>query len=65
VADLAVEVDDAFQFVDGPVEFASIKLHHRDVEPGGGLAGPGADLPESGQGLLVVVQRLLPVAETR
>ena len=63
VTDLAVEVDDEFEFADRAVQLAVRPVDHRDVVPGGCFAGAVADLPHGGQRLLVVNQGLLPVTQ--
>jgi hypothetical protein len=48
VVDLAIEVDDAFEFADRPVEIPLCPKDHRDVVPGDGFAGAVADIPADG-----------------
>jgi hypothetical protein len=63
VVDLAVEIDDEFEFPDRLVQVAVRSVNHRDVIASDGFAGAVADLPLDVQGLGVVGQRLLPVAQ--
>ena len=48
VADLAVEIDDAFEFTDRAIEISSAPVNHGDVVARDGFAGPVADLALDG-----------------
>lgn len=64
MADLAVEVDDAFQLTDRAVKFPSAPVDHGDVVARDGFDGPVADRAVDGQGLLVVLQGPLTITQT-
>ncbi len=63
VSDLAVELDDALQFGDRLVPLPAAAVDHRHVVPGDSFTGTVADLAGDGQGLVVVLQGLLGLAQ--